>query len=119
MEQGTGDQGGLQPAALALEGLRGLNANRKKNERLSCGQKIVRLTKKAQEYSLRKSKQGLMARFFISCAASYSYRGYYTKRTVCPETPLKPMVFVAYRRNIDFKIVYSITRILLNINNIT
>jgi len=43
-----------------------------------------------------------------------------TKRTVCPTTPLKPMVFVAYsRRNIDFKIAYNITHILLNIKNIT
>lgn len=45
--------------------------------------------------------------------------GSLTKRTVCPATPLKPLVFVAYRRNIDFKIVYSIAFILLNINNIT
>ena len=45
--------------------------------------------------------------------------GSLTKRTVCPATTLKPTVFMAYRRNIDFKIVYSIALMLLNINNIT
>ncbi len=49
----------------------------------------------------------------------FPVRGSLTKRTVCPTTPLKPMVFVTYRRNIDFKIVYSIAFIILNINNIT
>lgn len=40
-------------------------------------------------------------------------------QTVCPTTQLKPMVFVACRRNFDFKIACFITHILLNINTIS
>ena len=55
---------------------------------------------------------------FNSYFPLYTIRGYLTKRTVCPATTLKPLVFVAYRRNIDFKIGCGILSNMLNINNI-
>lgn len=41
---------------------------------------------------------------YYPCSALHGVpiRDYLTKRTVCPDTPFKPLVLKAYRRNIDF-----------------